>query len=203
MGIVGGLQMSGHLVMLHGLTGTAEMIHPLAEKLCPSGWQVCVIDAPIPHYKRGYAWWIRDEPASSPLDSETLNQLVESVNHVLDSLPKDGPLIVGGFSQGAAIAQELMLTEVAHRILGVLVIASKVARPLLLMEGLAENPPLRMLSMHGDRDHIVPLYQAEECVELYEKAGWDVTRIRHSKGHMVDMSSLDKITEWMLITSQR
>lgn len=189
--------MTGHFVMLHGMTGSAEKMRPLAEKFCPPGWDVLVLDAPFPHPRGGLAWWIRDAPTTEYLDNETISQLQTSVDFVTDNLPADGPLIVGGFSQGGAVAQELLLTEVAERIIGVVVLGSKAARPLILLEKLFELPSQRMFSMHGERDTIVPMDQADEYVRLYDEAGWDVTRVRHQKGHMVDLSSEDKLHNWL------
>jgi predicted esterase len=189
--------MVGHFVMLHGMTGSAEKMRPLAEKFCPLGWDVLVLDAPFPHARGGFAWWIRDAPTTEYLDNETLSQLQESVDFVVENLPTDGPLIVGGFSQGGAVAQELLLSKVAERIVGVVVLASMAARPLILLEKLCELPSQRMFSMHGERDTIVPISQADEYARLYEEAGWDVTKVRHKKGHMVDLGSEDTLHNWL------
>jgi predicted esterase len=189
--------MVGHFVMLHGMTGSAEKMRPLAEKFCPLGWDVLVLDAPFPHARGGFAWWIRDAPTTEYPDNETLSQLQESVDFVVENLPTDGPLIVGGFSQGGAVAQELLLSKVAERIVGVVVLASMAARPLILLEKLCELPSQRMFSMHGERDTIVPISQADEYARLYEEAGWDVTKVRHKKGHMVDLGSEDTLHNWL------
>ncbi len=189
--------MTGHFVMLHGMTGSAEKMRPLAEKFCPPGWDVLVLDAPLPHPRGGFAWWIRDTLPTENLDEETISQLQASVDFVVDNLPAHGPLIVGGFSQGGAVAQELLLTEVAQRIVGVVVLGSKAARPLILLEKLCELPPQHMFSMHGERDSIVPVEEAEEYVRLYQEAGWDVTTVRHHKGHMVDLGSEDELHNWL------
>lgn len=189
--------MVGHFVMLHGMTGSAEKMRPLAEKFCPPGWEVLVLDAPFPHPRGGFAWWVRDAPATDYLDDETITQLQVSVDFVAENLPSDGPLIVGGFSQGGAVAQELLLTEYAERIVGVIVLGSKAARPLILFEKLCELPPRRMFSMHGERDSIVPINEADEYALLYEEAGWDVTKVRHQKGHMVDLANEYKLHNWL------
>ncbi|HHZ73908.1 MAG TPA: alpha/beta fold hydrolase [Candidatus Poseidoniales archaeon] len=194
--------MVGHFVMLHGITGSADKMRPLAEKFCPSGWDVLVLDAPFPHPRGGFAWWIRDAPATEYLDNETLSQLQISVDFVVGNLPTDGPIIVGGFSQGGAVAQELLLTEAAERIVGVVVLASTAARPLILLEKLCELPSQRLFSMHGERDAIVPMKQADEYTRLYEEAGWDVTKVRHQKGHMVDLGSEDTLHDWLRKTVQ-
>ena len=39
-----------------------------------------------------------------------------------------------------------------------------------------------MISMHGESDHIVPMWQADQTVEIFQEAGWDVTILRHHKG---------------------
>jgi predicted esterase len=54
-----------------------------------------------------------------------------------------------------------------------------------------------MFSMHGERDAIVPIKQADEYALLYEEAGWDVTKVRHQKGHMVDLGSEDTLHDWL------
>ena len=179
------------------MTGTAEMVRPLAEQFCPEGWEVWTMDAPFKHPKRGFAWWIRSQPAYLPLESEVIEQVEESVSHVLRNIPEEGPLIVGGFSQGAAIAMELLLTSIAHRIVGLVIIGSKCARPLLIYDRLLALPSGRLFSMHGERDHIVPLSQADEYADLFENAGWQVTRVRHSKGHMVDQSNAQELHDWL------
>ena len=47
--------------------------------------------------------------------------------------------------------------------------------------------------MHGSRDHLVPLEQGIEHIEIFEQAGWDVTRLEHEKGHMVNLNQLDEL----------
>ena len=96
--------------MLHGLTGTAEMIRPLGESLCPNGWDLLLPEGPLIHPKRGRGWVIRDAPPEVPLDESTLAQIGESLSSLEPQIP-EGPLIVGGFSQGSALAQELLSTN--------------------------------------------------------------------------------------------
>jgi predicted esterase len=183
--------------MLHGMTGSTEKMMPLAEKFCPDGWEVFVLNAPFPHPRGGFTWWIRDAPATEALDAKAISQLQASVDYVAENLPSDGPLIVGGFSQGAAVAQELLLTRHAERITGVVVLGSKAVRPLILYEKLCELPSRAMFSMHGAKDKVVLLEEGDECVRLYQEAGWNVTQVRHQKGHMVDLASEDKLHLWL------
>ncbi|MDP6905959.1 MAG: alpha/beta fold hydrolase [Candidatus Thalassarchaeaceae archaeon] len=186
----------GTLVMLHGLTGTADLIRPFAESICPKGWHLCLPEGPFKHPKRGFGWWIRDAPPSTPLDTKTSEQVDKSIAYLEQIIP-DGPLIVGGFSQGSALAQELLATSLNQRIIGVIVIAGKTARPLEQRLMLANIPPCRLLSMHGESDEMVPLWQGDQTVEIHQEAGWDVSLLRHQKGHMVNLKQLPEIIEWV------
>ena len=190
----------GTLVMLHGLTGTPEMIRPLAESLCPSGWDILLPEGPFIHPERGRGWWIRDAPPQTPLDDSSFIQIEQSLSQ-LESVMPEGPLIVGGFSQGTALAQELLSTKYGKQIHGVLVIAGKSARPESLRSTLSELPPRRLLSMHGESDHLVPLSQGDETVEIFREADWDVTILRHHKGHMVNIAQQQALVEWVQETA--
>ena len=191
----------GTLVMLHGLTGTPEMIRPLAETLCPPGWNILLPEGPFKHPERGSGWWIRDAPPETPLDGETLVQVDESLASLISQIPQ-GPLIVGGFSQGSALAQELLATDFAAQIFGVIVIGGKSARPVELRLALAECESKRLISMHGESDHIVPMWQADQTVEIFQEAGWDVTILRHHKGHMVNLAQQQALVDWVRNTAE-
>ncbi len=190
----------GTLVLLHGLTGTPEMIRPLAETLCPPSWNILLPEGPFKHPERGSGWWIRDAPPETPLDGNTLLQVDESLAYLVSQMPT-GPLIVGGFSQGSALAQELLSTEIAAQIHGVIVIGGKSARPVELRLSIDGGEPRRMISMHGDSDHIVPMWQANQTVDIFEEAGWDVTILRHHKGHMVNLAQQQDLIDWVLATA--
>ncbi len=189
----------GTLVMLHGLTGTPEMIRPLAESLCPSGWDILLPEGPFEHSERGKGWWIRDAPPETPLDAPTLTQVDLSLASLEEQMP-EGPLIVGGFSQGSALAQELLATKFGERIEGVIVIGGKSARPMELRLALANLSPKRVVSMHGASDHIVPMWQADQTVDIFREANWDVTVLRHHKGHMVNLAQQQDLVEWIQMT---
>jgi predicted esterase len=191
----------GTLVMLHGLTGTSEMIRPLGETLCPEGWDLFLPDGPLVHPKRGRGWWIREEPPEAPLDESTFEQIAESLSSLKSQIP-DGPLIVGGFSQGSALAQELLTTDCAERIHGIIIIGGKSARPEELRSILSEQPSRQMISMHGESDHIVPVWQADQTVNIFREANWDVTLLRHHKGHMVNLAQQQELVDWVQMVAE-
>ena len=184
---------SGTLVMLHGMTGTSEKMQPLAESLAPSGWNVICPQAEIEHPTRGgFAWWLRAEDPTLPLDSESQKQVEDSMQRVIREIP-NGPVIIGGFSQGGAIASALLETDLHERIVGLVLIGTKTVRPDFLTESLPFIKPREVVWMHGRKDHLVPLEVAIEHAEIYESAGWPVTRLEHEKGHMVNLNQLDEL----------
>ena len=90
------------------MTGTSEKMMPLARQLVPKGWNVLCPEAIIPHPTRGgFAWWLRSDDPTLPLNEKSLQQVHESVLRVITEIP-EGPVIVGGFSQGAAIASAML-----------------------------------------------------------------------------------------------
>ena len=184
---------SGTLVMLHGMTGTSEKMQPLAESLAPNGWNVICPQAEIEHPTRGgFAWWLRAEDPTLPLDSKSQTQVEDSMQRVIQEIP-NGPVIIGGFSQGGAIASALLETDLHERIVGLVLIGTKTVRPDFLTESLPFLKPREVVWMHGKKDHLVPLKVAIEHAEIYESAGWPVTRLEHEKGHMVNLNQLDEL----------
>ena len=184
---------SGTLVMLHGMTGTSEKMQPLAESLAPNGWNVICPQAEIEHPTRGgFAWWLRAEDPTLPLDSESQTQVEDSMQRVIREIP-NGPVIIGGFSQGGAIASALLETDLHEKIVGLVLIGTKSVRPDFLRESLPFLKPREVVWMHGRKDHLVPLEVAKEHAEIYESAGWPVTRLEHEKGHMVNLNQLDEL----------
>ena len=183
----------GTLVMLHGMTGTTEKMQPLAKRLAPHGWNVLCPQAEIEHPTRGgFAWWLRSEDPTLPLDSESQIQVEESMQRVIEEIP-DGPVIIGGFSQGGAIASALLETDLQERIVGLVLIGTKTVRSDSLIETLPFLKPREVVWMHGRRDHLVPIEVGREHIEIFESVDWPVTRLEHEKGHMVNLNQKEEL----------
>ena len=144
--------------MMHGMTGNAEMMRPFAEKILPDGWTLLVPEAFIIIQcvvKPGGATRIMMQMQRAELNlsrrelidvDSSLSQLEQLI---ANEAPK-GPLIVGGFSQGGAMAQELMHLPVADRIQGIICIGTRLVRPMELRMRLNELDSKRMFWMHGN-----------------------------------------------------
>ncbi|MBA4694250.1 MAG: alpha/beta fold hydrolase [Candidatus Poseidoniales archaeon] len=185
------------LVMMHGMTGTSEMMRPFAEKILPSGWDLIVPQAEFEHPNRGYTWWRYeggDQPGRRILSATELSDVDNSLLKLSNLLP-DGQLVLGGFSQGGAMAQELLQFNLD--VLGIIAIGTRVVRPMEIRQRLQEIPKSKLLWMHGEKDHRVSLDAGIEIAEIFEESGWDVTRIQHSKGHMIPIEFHFSIKEWL------
>ena len=186
------------LVMMHGMTGTAAMMRPFAEKILPEGWDLIVPEAQFVHPKRGFTWWRYeggDNPNRRILSSTELADVDSSLLKLIELIPRDN-VVLGGFSQGGAMAQELLQFDID--VLGIIAMGTRVVRPLELRQRLQEIPKSKLLWMHGETDHRVSLEAGLEIPQIFEEAEWNVEKIQHSKGHMIPVEFHNSITNWLI-----
>ena len=186
-----------HLAMLHGMTGTSSKMRPLAESLAPDNWGVVCPEGTYVHPRSGRAWWVREEGVKTTVD----DQILVSMKNLERDLP-EGKLIVGGFSQGGAIASAMLETSVEERILGLVLLSTMTLRSEQLQKTLNSINPRSVVWMHGERDHLVNIDDGEKLASIFEDAGWNVIRLRHKKGHMVDLSQKDSLIDAVRMMSE-
>ncbi len=186
------------LVMMHGMTGTATMMRPFAEKILPEGWDLIVPEAQFEHPRRGFTWWRYeggDNPNRRILSSTELSDVDSSLLKLIELIPRDN-VVLGGFSQGGAMAQELLQFDID--VLGIIAMGTRVVRPLELRQRLQEIPKSKLLWMHGETDHRVSLEAGLEIPQIFEEAEWNVEKIQHSKGHMIPVEFHNSIRNWLI-----
>ena len=186
------------LVMMHGMTGTATMMRPFAEKILPEGWDLIVPEAQFEHPRRGFTWWRYeggDNPNRRILSSTELSDVDSSLLKLIELIPQDN-VVLGGFSQGGAMAQELLQFDID--VLGIIAMGTRVVRPLELRQRLQEIPKSKLLWMHGETDHRVSLEAGLEIPQIFEEAEWNVEKIQHSKGHMIPVEFHNSIRNWLI-----
>jgi predicted esterase len=185
------------LLMLHGLTGDGNMMEKFAKNILPSNFTLITPNAPFKHEGRGYCWW--KYPRG---DLETLQaEIHHSIQYLLELIPKEGPIIIGGFSQGAALSLELLFSSINSRISGIIVLGSKSIDVSDLKLKLNKIQPAKMFWMHGKTDQIILFEEGEKVVNIFENTNWDVTRINHEKGHMIPKEFHNEIFEWLSLFS--
>jgi len=180
------------------MTGTATMMRPFAEKILPEGWDLIVPEAQFEHPKRGFTWWRYeggDNPNRRVLSSTELSDVDSSLLKLIELIPLDN-VVLGGFSQGGAMAQELLQFDID--VLGIIAMGTRVVRPLELRQRLQEIPKSKLLWMHGETDHRVSLEAGLEIPQIFEEAEWNVEKIQHSKGHMIPVEFHNSIRNWLI-----
>ena len=193
------------LIMMHGMTGDASMMRPFAEKILPDGWTLLVPEARFAHPTRGRTWWRyedfdADVTRRMSLSRKELMDADSSLSQLEKLIAEEapmGPLVVGGFSQGGAMAQELLQLPVADRIQGVVCMGTRLVRPMELRLRLSELEPKRLFWMHGEKDVRVPIEDGWAIAHLFESAGWAVELIEHPKGHMIPIEHHPALREWL------
>lgn len=191
--------------MMHGMTGDASMMRPFAEKVLPEGWTLLVPEARFPHPIRGRTWWryeVEDADVTrrrnlSRRELMDVDASLSQLEQLIASQAPMGPLVVGGFSQGGAMAQELLHLPVADRIVGLVCMGTRLVRPMELRMRLGELERKRMFWMHGERDLRVPIEDGWAIAHLFESGGWAVELIEHPKGHMIPIEHHDALKEWL------
>ena len=194
------------LIMMHGMTGDAGMMRPFAEKILPEGWTLIVPEARYNHPMIGLTWWRYEDydiDATRRLNLSRrelidVDSSLSQLEKIISEQAPLGPLVVGGFSQGGAMAQELMHLPIADRIVGIICIGTRLVRPMELRMRLQELDPKRMFWMHGEKDVRVPIEDGWAVANLFEAGGWSVELIEHNKGHMIPLEHHDSIREWLM-----
>ena len=193
------------LIMMHGMTGDASMMRPFAEKILPEGWTLLVPEARYKHPMRGRTWWRYENYDSDVtrrlnLSRTELMDVDASLSQLEQLIAEEapmGPLIVGGFSQGGAIAQELLHLPIADRIQGLVCMGTRLVRPMELRMRLRDLENKRLFWMHGIKDLRVPIEDGWAVAHLFESAEWAVELIEHPKGHMIPLEHHDALKEWL------
>ena len=56
--------------------------------------------------------------------------------------------------------------------------------------------------MHGENDKKIPISIGKEHIRIFDDAGWNVIKLQHKKGHMVDISNLKLLAKTIDIMSK-
>lgn len=187
------------LIALHGYgqkcKGFARWLRPLREH----GILVAVPQGPHQIYmqlepkKVGFNWLTIYEKERSIGDF--LGYMKRLVDHLCEHECIDrSRIFVLGFSQGAAMAYRLAVSDVLP-VRGV--IACGADLPADVIERLSEREPFDVLLVHGDNDPIVPVSKSEVAEGELQRDGFRPERYRHDEGHTIPEDAVHAIGEWI------
>lgn len=186
-------------VLLHGYGSTPEAWLPFSRTIAlpprgrfvfPRGPEATLPpDGPV----GGRAWWrldlARHIPAGSVLPDLSATrppgivQAASLVRATLADAPR-GPLLLGGFSQGAMVAAEIAFAS-DQRLTALVLLSSSIVDEAKWERGMARRRGLPVFISHGRRDEILPFEVAERLGRKLESAGLRVTWLPFEGGHEI------------------
>ncbi len=197
----------GGIILLHGLGASADdfadglSMLPLPDKERISFF---VPQAPIqPVTLNGGmkmpAWFdiMALEDAQPQEDKLGLERSLKLIRQLVDELIADGvpenKIIVGGFSQGGALAMYSLFNE-TKRFAGAFSWSGYLPRG----EAIPDNGGTPVLLTHGTLDPIIPHQAVSPMPKLLEDAGFDVqSHVFDELDHSIDQRVLDVWTRWL------
>jgi phospholipase/carboxylesterase len=182
------------VVLLHGRGSNEQDIIGLAEQL-PNGPAYAAVRAPIAE-GGGYAWFA-NRGVGRPV-AESLRATMDWFRTWLDEVAPDGrPVVLVGFSGGAAFAGGLLLDDPARYtgaavLYGTLPFDAGVPTTPGRLEG------ARVLVIHGDQDTVIPRELLDRTWSYLDaEAGSVTTAVRDAGGHGLSATALTHLHEWI------
>jgi phospholipase/carboxylesterase len=188
------------VVLLHGRGSHEREILALAGHL-PSGPAYAAVRAPIAE-GGGFAWFV-NRGIGRPI-TESLAATTAWFREWLDEVaPLDRPVVLVGFSGGAAFAGGLVLAD-PGRFAGAAILYGTLPfdAGLPVSPGLLEGLPV--LVAQGDQDTVIPRELLDRTwAYLLGDSGADTRARREPGGHGISAGTLAELGEWLAGTLTR
>lgn len=184
----------GHaLILLHGHGASKTDLQPLAEELARGAPEMTFMMPSGPHRAMMGRTWYPSFTADSQqaVDARMLELRGEARDVALDLIDElqsagvaPGDIYVGGFSQGATVALDVVMNGAAGANLGGFVSLSGGSLPLEL-EPLSGLAPQRVFVSHGSRDRVLDAEYSRRLVKALQASGHTVTFVEFEGGHEI------------------
>jgi phospholipase/carboxylesterase len=185
------------VVLLHGRGSNEADIIGLADHL-PAGAAYAAVRAPITE-GGGYAWFA-NRGIGRPLADSLASTTAWFRTWLQDAATGDRPVVLIGFSGGAAFAGGLLLADPtrfagAAILYGTLPFDAGVPTTSRRLDG------ARVLVIHGDRDTVIPRELLDRTWNyLTGDAGSATTAVRDPDGHGLSTDALTELQGWLTTT---
>jgi phospholipase/carboxylesterase len=201
------------VVLLHGFGASGEDLVPLWRLLrVPRETRFVFPEAPLALDAYGpaaRAWWHLDldalQRAREAGDDEVrarsepagLSDARAKVIGVLDEARSrlgvaDGRVVLGGFSQGAMLACDVVLRE-RRAFAGLVMLSGTLIAEAIWTASMPARRALPVLQSHGRQDPLLPYAKAEQLCALWRQAGAQVELVPFHGGHEIPQSVLDRL----------
>lgn len=195
------------LVLLHGLGADASDMNALAEVLVEDIDQDIKISCPnaplrsitINQNMLMPAWYdIYELDSIDREDTEGISDSYNEITALIDEISTTIPanrIILGGFSQGAAIAIYTALRYKA-RLAGILLLSGYCPRLNTISEEQTQQA-LNILQIHGVNDDTLPIELAMQTYDELCHQGHSVELLQHNYGHEIEQNGLIAAQKWI------
>jgi phospholipase/carboxylesterase len=182
------------IVLLHGRGSDETDIIALADHL-PTGLQYAAVRAPIAE-GGGYAWFA-NRGIGRPV-AESLADTMQWFRTWLDDLaPAGRPVVLIGFSGGAAFAGGLILDD-PERFEGAAILFGPLPFDAGVPTTLGRLDGLPLFVAHGDTDMVIPRELLERTWNyLRDDAGSATTAMRDPGGHGLTPAVVSELHRWL------
>lgn len=185
-------ELSNLLVMLHGWGADARDLYPFGAVLGLPNYQWKFVNAPFPHPQnpQGRAWYDLESQ-----NFEGLSQAKQGLRNYLLGLESETgiPLsrtVLGGFSQGGAMALDVGLTLPLAKIFSLSGYLHFQPEPL-------PHAIAPILLIHGSQDMVVPVPMARQAQAELQTIGATVEYQEFPMGHEIPPMVLAKLREFL------
>ena len=193
------------LVLLHGYGSKADDWLQFEHKLqVPNQGRLVFPQGPLrgPTGARGW-WWLNieghvppgerfpDFSAATPGGIKIASQLVRNL---LVKVP--GPIVLGGFSQGAMLSAEIAF-QTDQELAGLVLIGGTTVNEAAWVERFPGRRNLPIFIAHGRNDGVLPFATMERFQSRIKAAGLDVTWFPYYGGHNIPDPVIDALNAFL------
>lgn len=137
-------------------------------------------------------------------DEAGIRRAQQSVEQLIDETVKSGipsdRIIIGGFSQGGALALHLAL-RYQHTLAGAIGLSTYLPlADFVMAEKKSANERIPIFLAHGTQDNIVPYQFGEVSYEFLSKLGYPLTWKEYPIAHSVSTVEIEDISKWIQTT---
>jgi phospholipase/carboxylesterase len=180
---------SGHAVILmHGRGASADDLQPLADQLSTSAPKVkFVLPAGPLRFGPGLAWYPRtSDTASAAMDQARVRArgvVMDAVKQLRKEGFDDPQIYVGGFSQGATLALDMVLSPEGSRLGGLISLSGGVLE--LDLSQLQRRAKLRAFVSHGTADSVLDISTSQRLVAALQQYQHPVQFVEFDGAHTI------------------
>lgn len=190
------------LLLLHGYSANEFHLAAYGPLLDPAArYLVAAPRGPLLVPPDGAAWWDIDLETFEH-DHSLVPSVLRALDRTIDATCRErgfrrDEMVLGGFSQGAALALALAFGRGALRCAGVVCLSGFLLDDGLVDWDMAANRDVPVFVGHGSEDPIVGLDRHRATVSTLEQAGVQVEAATYPMAHDINLEEIHDLRAWL------